>query len=696
LLAPVEEEEEEEEEEEPLGSTPSVPPSDQAPKEFPVNAEISFRIINSDLTLAPVSNVFPINSLLLTVRTTPEVGNVVFLLPQEISALFTPSVIHWLEVLKICMRDLHPTTDTPPTDTPPTPTPHGDRSSTKRTPRATALSEASYHLVFSVIVNHLEIACRCGRRKTDTIFAVGIQSLHAMAYLVSRTASCSIRNIYAMTQAPGERRQARETSRRLFELSIPAIDVLVGPKLAVARVESIAVLFSTERLEDLATIREMWVSPLLALTTEPESDAEPDPTSPRAERTSFLVEPPPPVQSDPVPHATQRARSQFAALIDVRKTTVEMRHSAGTGQIMLSLPPIRADHSAAGTFAQVTSIVVSGTGQLAVAIETRAVTFTKNGGQWIAYLNRLAVRLGGRDEVLCVGAIKRIILFNRGVADDSAVLLFSIDRPQLQLCSQTVNTLTSFYHAVIDPIFVSMKPAPRRRSARLSGNSFLPPRISKSAPKPPAPANGTIFLLAGAADIEIFKYYLRDNDRASLKVEGIFLAATIRTTEDIARNLTLKLRPIVLDRLTSQGHSQPTIRTVLRLPQCSGNLNTVQQGFNVSYDFVTSFNDVVEPSLVLTDYETVIMIIKYVAAQLLGDSKKAEKAAVPSEKPKWDFTQGKYDFNPEFKIGIGSSVKPDVVWVLTQLGISDQHTIPHSLFEYLLLNLEKALVAVSS
>ena len=59
------------------------------------------------------------------------------------------------------------------------------------------------------------------------------------------------------------------------------------------------------------------------------------------------------------------------------------------------------------------------------------------------------------------------------------------------------------------------------------------------------------------------------------------------------------------------------------------------------------------------------------------------------------FLPNKYNFNPGFKVGIGASIKPNITWLLSQLGISDEHIIPSSLFEGLSLGLEKLILIIT-
>ena len=143
------------------------------------------------------------------------------------------------------------------------------------------------------------------------------------------------------------------------------------------------------------------------------------------------------------------------------------------------------------------------------------------------------------------------------------------------------------------------------------------------------------------------------------------------------------------------------MREILKLPEITGDLDTVQIGVNgttIHYDFVTNFDGLIEPTLTLTDYEFLVDLLKYASKQLNMDSL-ASSSSSPKEEPKkkiqYTFVPNKYSFNPGFKVGIGASLKPNVQWLLTQLGISDEHIIPASLFEAVSLGLEKLLISVT-
>jgi hypothetical protein len=116
----------------------------------------------------------------------------------------------------------------------------------------------------------------------------------------------------------------------------------------------------------------------------------------------------------------------------------------------------------------------------------------------------------------------------------------------------------------------------------------------------------------------------------------------------------------------------------------------------VAYDFVTRFDGLIEPTLTLSDYDVVIGILKFVVGELLKEVKSPSKTSTvtTTPQPKPEFKPRKYEFNPGFKVGIGAAFRPDIVWMLERLGISDQHLIPYSIFAYVLQNCEPLIAAL--
>lgn len=185
------------------------------------------------------------------------------------------------------------------------------------------------------------------------------------------------------------------------------------------------------------------------------------------------------------------------------------------------------------------------------------------------------------------------------------------------------------------------------------------------------------------------------------------------------------------------------LRYILKLPKINGVLDTLQKDVskaNVSYNFITDFSGNIEPTLNLSDYEMLLALIKYTIANLdlnkgdgtseikndelsedtesifgsynSGKSRKShneeesfnskEKEKEKEQKHKtilkthYHFTPLKYKFAPGFKVGLGAAINPDIAWLLARFGISDEHLIPASLFEFLCIGLEKFLEALTN
>jgi hypothetical protein len=161
------------------------------------------------------------------------------------------------------------------------------------------------------------------------------------------------------------------------------------------------------------------------------------------------------------------------------------------------------------------------------------------------------------------------------------------------------------------------------------------------------------------------------------------------------RKLNFSFLPMHLSKVIYES-GKVQLRDILKLPSLAGDMDTVQEALEsalVTYNFITNFDGVVEPTLNLSDYEMLVTLLKYTMSNLKIERKtEKENKAV---KRKFVFSPMNYKFNPGFKVGIGASISPDVAWLLARFGISDEHIIPASLFEYVCLGLESFLLALA-
>lgn len=205
------------------------------------------------------------------------------------------------------------------------------------------------------------------------------------------------------------------------------------------------------------------------------------------------------------------------------------------------------------------------------------------------------------------------------------------------------------------------------------------------------------------------------------------------------RNMKFTFKPMALSRLFCEDGKVTDNRNVLSIPKIVGDLNTIQENLNVEYDFTTIFKDSVETSLNLSDYEAVMAIVKFAISQIkrpknnkdnddnvdtkskrkhtdsdiaeeeddndfdeFGQKKQKEEKkekkpekVEPVNKVKFNFIPNQYEFSPQFKIALGAKFTPNVEWVLTRLGIADEHIIPATLFEYVELGLQRVLQSLA-
>jgi hypothetical protein len=103
--------------------------------------------------------------------------------------------------------------------------------------------------------------------------------------------------------------------------------------------------------------------------------------------------------------------------------------------------------------------------------------------------------------------------------------------------------------------------------------------------------------------------------------------------------------------------------------------------------FVTVFKGIIGASLALREYAELIEILKQIGKSICRElrSEKPQEDLGPKQPSLWRFEPVKYDFNPTFAVGIGAGFTPDIVWLLNRLGVSDQHLVPSSLSEYVIM-----------
>ena len=165
------------------------------------------------------------------------------------------------------------------------------------------------------------------------------------------------------------------------------------------------------------------------------------------------------------------------------------------------------------------------------------------------------------------------------------------------------------------------------------------------------------------------------------------------------RHLKFKFLPITLYKKIVDKSNVSQLKSILKLPLIRGDLDTLQKSPDdsvIKYNFITTFDGLIDPSLNLSDYEQILATIKFTVSQIKMDISSPKFKTEEQNKAKiaYVFEPVQYQFNPGFKVGIGTSIQPDISWLLNLFGISDAHIIPSKLFEYVCLGLESFLLAL--
>lgn len=668
--------------------------------------EAHFRCVDTEIVLNPIANTVPIPRVVLEFLLKQNHAYIVVNIPNDVKATLSPPLIDWimklLKTIKLRPNQQESKLNTTPkasknTKAQPTPT---SKKKSRREPKniqpqssaATLLlmkdnidKKFKYDIIFNT--KCFEICLSCKPRRSDISAVVGFSAVQLIHSSTNDSSNASIVNIYLRTHNIYTPTNSYARTARLFELTIPRIDAsLILPDIPVV-ISKIEISISSDKIEEISLFNDVWVQPLLKVFND-EKDKTPD-TSPKA--------PIPPIPANqPMPE------TDFNLKLLLNSIDLYFNYTSGAGNLLFKLYPIRAEISKELKFLTVDSISLNSFGRLTsdISIETLYIMkeqMSKKSSKILFIMGQLSTEMRSLEDQFLSITVGRINLITRSSLKKTgpySILLASIDSPVISATAQTVPNLLSFYHTVADPIKIGVQRANRTTE---------PPKPKAVTALPVvAPPNSRLIFLTSGIKVELFRYYFKDTESIRLNIGGVNMSLGISsdTMERISRDLNFSFKPIVLGKMIMSS-AKPQLREILKLPALTGDLDTVQIGLNgsmVHYDFVTNFDGLIEPTLTLTDYEFLVDLLKYAAKQLNMDNL---ASAQVNDKPKpkkiqYQFVPNKYSFNPGFKVGIGASLKPNVQWLLTQLGISDEHIIPASLFEGVSLGLEKLLVAINN
>ena len=273
------------------------------------------------------------------------------------------------------------------------------------------------------------------------------------------------------------------------------------------------------------------------------------------------------------------------------------------------------------------------------------------------------------------------------------ILLLSLDSPSVKLTGMTIPTMLSFYKTISDPIISSIK---RSDKSNKKHKQIKKPIIIKKQP-----LNSKLLVLLSNLSFDLYKYDIKESSSIRFVAPGILFNLEITQMQNgqMNRHLKFKFLPITLYKKIVDKSNVSQLKSILKLPLIRGDLDTLQKSPDdsvIKYNFITTFDGLIDPSLNLSDYEQILATIKFTVSQIKMDISSPKFKTEEQNKAKiaYVFEPVQYQFNPGFKVGIGTSIQPDISWLLNLFGISDAHIIPSKLFEYVCLGLESFLLAL--
>jgi hypothetical protein len=620
----------------------------------------SFHRINSSIVLRPIGDNLPIATVEITFNYMSKRVTASLSIPRKIVASMSPALISGLDRF-LSTSQLFETRE---------------KQIVKLAP---AKASTGIEIQLCGSTKEIEVVFACQPKRSDISCIVGIGPIASVVHSVAISANLMVHNVYLKTQNVLTAQTTIGRAARLFEFNVPRIDVFATLNSLQVDIRSIVTSFSGDKIEEISVFNDVWVDPFIK---------------------TFASRPRAPVEIEPEEPAVG---SPMTLSLRVAPVNLVFRYAAAAGELELTIVPIRAHHSPEFTFLSLARTTLASTGQLSseFVLESLFAYRVKTGALFDLVRcrsTRLNMKMGD-DQVLEFG-IGQLHGSHNLIAEMSSAML-SIETPQLRITGLTVPTLRTFIRTVTEPIIVGVARA--NRSEFDSDDEDL---LRKSSLPIPHAVSGKLVFVSNRASVEIFRYHFRDNESVGLVLKAVCLLLDVVQSQ--TRNLKFKLLPIVLSRQFHETGKTIQPRDILKLPGITGDLDTDQpslQQRTVTYNFITSFDGPIEPSLNLSDYEMTVATIKYLVANIGLGQKEADSAAAKVKstrskktvppKQKYTFVPMHYRFDPCFRAGMRASINPNVAWLLQQLGISDEHIIPASLFEFVCLGLETLLSSLS-
>lgn len=637
-----------------------------------------FRCLNTKLVLSPIQNVLPIPSIELNIVLLGKSLSASINLPRKVTIKLTPMLLRWITNIRHIIAIEEEIREMSEEE-------EKEKENVAEKEDEAIPKSRKEPFKINLIVNTagVEVNCGCQPKRTDLACIFGFQQVVILHSSQSDSTNLVVKSIYLKTQGIYASENTYSRTSRLFEFNIPRTDVFIGPTEKEVVVESVNTSFSSDKIEEITLFNDVWIQPLIKTLT-----ADVKKEHPEIKKIKYEAQ-----QAIKTKAEVVKSSSRFT--VTIKSINIFFNYVAGAGHLEIKLVPIHLQLADDLALVSINSATVQSAGQLTMNFNLKDFFILRYQQQMttstLVVFKGITFYIQSTEEPIFSFTLGKTGFFSRVVPANprtQSVFFLSLDSPALKLTAITAPSLKSFIRTVSEPIIVGLA------RANQSDEDIEPKKVVQKIAKKLF-VDSHLHVLTNGVKLELYRYNFTDNDAIQLVIKALWLQLDLIHDGKIRmkRKLIIKLQPINLSRLEKKGNQ---MRDILKLPAFKAELDTTQEAPEdpkIKYNFTTAFDGLIEPSLNLSDYEMLLTLIKFTGSNFV--SKQAEpinkSKKDPQQKIIYQFQPVKYEFNPGFKVGIGTSINPDVAWLLKRLDISDEHIIPSSLFEFACLGLEKLL-----
>lgn len=631
----------------------------------------------------------------------------------------------------------------------------------------------------TIILDSIEFSVGC--QPSDVQLVFGFEGFAAHLTSLSNGVSLQLNRLFISTDKistyqngliPPEKAtdEYQYEQRRLLAFEIPVINGFISKESIVFNVQTIDLVVSNDKIEDLFTFLTVWIQPFMKIAPTTSSQAKNMPLSGVPTSTESLLD-----ESSEIVQS-EVATSQLTISSKVSAINITFMYSGVNGKLKLEIAPTYFYKDSESLFMAISQIKLTASGFVEGTMhfdpimiiksylvdtiqpvvntgvdsntnQNALVPKTQDFEDWgrfsfVAMLGQIHCNITSYEDPMLFFDLGGASLFFLFAPPSDQILSITIDSPQLRMISQAVQKFKSLVKSIVEPIKNGIK---KTQISQIPHDGTEPHKSKKKKKKKKIPIKkARLDFLFESFQVELFRYYLTDKEAVRVRLDGVSLSIQLvekglklnivqvadpnRRTK---RNMSFIFQPMALSRLFCDGGTVNSERNVLYIPKFSGELNSIQNVLDVRYDFITTFDNSVDTSLSISDYEAVMAIVKFALSQIKNKTnssesnsttalhgkadnnneeeesyeeeeednfdddfdrkKKKKKKKKPKPKIKFNFIPGIYEFAPPFKMSLGARIKPDVDWVLARFGITDEHIIPNTLFQYVCLGLQRIL-----